>query len=276
MKGKTMKLFLIILFNFLIISAGASDVCMTVFVHGSYPALKLLAHKKSPFRSWIYAEPGLHLVKHLPSDYYFHKAATMCERFDGHGYCKDHYFTYGWNSSNLRPANRYQEGKKLYQAVSDQVQKYVAQDYKNIKIRFIGSSHGGNVILNMLQWLPFSAKNIEVEVILLGTPIQEETRNFINNSYVSRAYSFYSTSDWVQKIDIQKMHKDCPESAPFFSQRTFLSTDRVVQVQLLVNSKPIGHGRYRSIFGYVPKMIEQVNYMIKDQTVAHIVLDFKK
>lgn len=271
-----MFLLLAFLFSFVPVFALQSEICMTVFVHGSYPALKLLAHKKSPFRSWIYAEPGLHLAKNLPKNYHFHKAATLCDQFDHHGYCKDHYYTYGWNSSNLRPINRYQEGQKLYHAVRTKIEKHQAQGYEKISVRFIGSSHGGNVVLNALQWLPFSTENIEIEVILLGTPIQEETRNFINNAYVTRAYSFYSTADWIQKIDIQKWHKDCPKSASFFSQRTFLPTDQVVQVQFLLNSKPIGHGQYRSVFGYVPKMMELVKNHVGDKKNAHIVLDFKK
>ena len=271
-----MILRLFFLLNFVCLSVQASSICMTVFVHGSYPALKILGHSKSPVRHLIYAEPGLHLAKKLPSHYHFHKAARLCDLFDHDGYCIDHYYTYGWNSSNLRPINRYEEGQKLYHAVRAQIEKYLAQGYQNVSVRFIGSSHGGNVILYMLQWLPFAAFNIDVEVILLGTPIQEETRNFINNPYVTRAYSFYSTSDWIQKIDIQKLHKDCPKNAPFFSQRTFLPTDKVVQVQLLVNSKSIGHAQYRSVFGYVPKMIEQVKKYTGDQKIAHIVLDFKK
>ncbi len=271
-----MFLWMLFFVNFVSLSVSASSVGMTVFVHGSYPALKLLAHSKSPVRHLIYAESGLHLAKKLPAHYHFHKAAMLCDQFDHDGYCIDHYYTYGWNSSNLRPINRYQEGQKLYHAVRTQIEAYLAQGYEKIVVRFIGSSHGGNVVLNALPWLPFSTENIEVEVILLGTPIQEETRNFINNQYVTRAHSFYSTADWIQKVDIQKLHKDCPKNAPFFSQRTFLPTDKVIQVQLLVNSKSIGHGQYRSVFGYVPKMLELVNKHVGDQKKAHIVLDFKK
>ncbi len=271
-----MVLFLALIFNFISLFASESSVCMTVFVHGSYPALKLLAHSKSPVRHLIYAEPGLHLAKNLPAYYHFHKAAILCDKFDPENYSKDHYFTYGWNSSNLRPVNRFQEGQKLYHAVQAQIEKYAEQGYQKIKVRFVGSSHGGNVVLNLLQWLPFSTGNVEIEVVLLGTPVQEETRNFINSDYVARAYSFYSTSDWMQKIDVQKFHKNCPENAPFFSQRIFLPTDKIVQVQLLINSKAIGHGQYRSIFGYVPKMIEEVNNFVGDKKIAHIVLNFKK
>ncbi|MBP6892086.1 hypothetical protein KBB68_00750 [Candidatus Babeliales bacterium] len=271
-----MFLWMLLLINFMCVSVSASSVCMTVFVHGSYPALKLLAHSKSPVRHLIYAEPGLHLVKNLPEHYHFHKAAILCDQFDHDGFCKDHYYAYGWNSSNLRPVNRFEQGQKLYQAVRAQIENYLVQGYQNITVRFIGSSHGGNVVLNALQWLPFVKSNVDIEVILLGTPIQEETRNFINNSYVTRAYSFYSTSDWMQKIDIQKLHKNCPKNAPFFSQRTFLSTDKVVQVQLLVNSKPISHAQYRSVFGDVPKMIELANKHVGDKKIAHIVLDLKK
>ena len=94
--------------------------------------------------------------------------------------------------------------------------------------------------------------------MLLGTPVQESTRELINNPHVDKAYSFYSTGDWIQRIDIQRFHYNCPKGAPFLSGRVFKETDKVQQVCLTINGKKIGHAKYRSILKYLPDMMLQV------------------
>ncbi len=55
------------------------------------------------------------------------------------------------------------EGRKLYRAVSN-----LLADYRNknthVKLRLIGVSHGGNVVINCLKHLPFDA-SIETDLV---------------------------------------------------------------------------------------------------------------
>jgi hypothetical protein len=250
-----------------------TQLVMNVFVHGTYPAKKLLAHKKSPVRRMIHAETGLHLAKELPKNYHFYKMVQQCHGYDACEYNINHFYTYGWHSSNLRPSNRYQEGKKLYEAINAQIAQYRLW-FDTVKVRLIGSSHGGNVILNLLQWLPFTVGGVSVEVILLGTPIQEHTRELINNEFVHKAYSFYSLADWMQRIDPQRLHKNSSKKVSFWSNRTFLFTDKVVQIELKVNGKSISHGKYRRLFGHIPKMMCQVQEILQSCDGQHISMDF--
>lgn len=246
---------------------------MTVFVHGTRAAQRLIDHKRSPIRHIIHVEPGLSLAKNLPENYHFYKSAMLCSKHDPCGYDIDHFYTYGWNSSDLRPSNRYKNGQELYLAINKQLIEY-RKSYDCVNVRIVGNSHGGNVVLNSLAWLPFDQTDACVEVVFFGTPIQEATRDFINNQYVSKAYSFYSTSDWIQMIDPQRLYSACPKQAPFFSRRMFLPTDNVIQVQLKVNGKSIGHGGYRTLLGHLPNIIKQVESSMSSSEDKHVCIDF--
>ncbi|MBP9765254.1 hypothetical protein KBD08_02865 [Candidatus Babeliales bacterium] len=256
-----------------IYSMSMYPVCITVWVHGTYPMLSVLNARWSPIRKMVYTQKGLHLARDLPSNYYFRKLAQTCHDYNPSQYNLDHFYTYGWHSSNVRPSYRVQEGRKMYQALDKLLCEY-AKKYKDITVRCIGFSHGGNVILNMLSCLPFCMPNIKLEVVLLGTPVQEATRKFINTPYVSKAYSFYSVGDWIQRIDVQRFHKYCPKDAPFWSQRTFKDSDKVTQVCLTINNKNIGHTRYRYLMNCLPDMLHKVDQMVGRNTSKCVSLNY--
>lgn len=252
-----------------------SDVTITVWVHGTYPVMNALIAKHSPFRSWVYTEPGISLAKKLPYDYYFRKLAYECHAHNSTGFCVDHFYTYGWYSSKMRPGHRREEGEHLYKALMVLLKEY-KEKYETITLRLVGMSHGGNVILNCVHHMPFKFEGVEVELVLLATPIQESTREFVNNPCVHRTYSFYSDADWMQRIDAQKFHHDAPQKVPFWSNRKFKETDRVIQIRLKINGQFIGHGKYRSVAHHLPAMLKLVDdYVGLDQQKAHVMLDFE-
>jgi len=267
------RFFYIILLTFQIFNILTVDV--TVLVHGSYPALKVLNASWSPVRHMIHVEPGLSLAKNLPKNYYFYQIAQSFYEANSDMYNLNHFYTYGWHSSNLSPNNRIQEGKKLYDGLQSLITRY-KKKHDTITLRLIGISHGGNVILNMISHLPFEQNDIGLECILIGTPVQESTSDFINSPYVSKAYSFYSEGDWVQKLDIQKLHKNCPKDAPIMSQRIFKKTDKVQQICLTIDGRKIGHGQYRHILKYLPDMIHQIEQELADSYCDRILyFDYK-
>lgn len=260
-RGGDMRFFYIFLLSCAVAQLQAVDI--TVWVHGTYPALRVLRASWCPVRPKIYVEEGLSLAKNLPKKYYFYKLAQSLHDINPKFYNLDHIYTYGWHSSNVSPRQRIKEGKKLYEAIQGLLTEY-RKKYKDIKLRVVGFSHGGNVILNMVSHLPFKEMCIPIEIILMGTPVQESTRELINNPHISKAYSFYSKGDWIQRIDVQRFHYNCPKGAPFLSERMFKDTDKVQQVCLTVNGKKIGHARYRSILQYLPDMMCQVEQKIVD------------
>ncbi len=249
-----------------------SEVTINVWIHGTYPALNMLTHKKSPFRTWVYAPFGLSLAKDLPENYYFNQLAHNCSALNTTEYNLDHFYLFGWYSSNMRPGRRKHEGKKLQQDLDVLLQEYRTK-YDKIKLRLIGVSHGGNVVLNCIHHMP-EYNNIQIEVVLLATPIQESTREYVNNAPVHKIYSFYSNYDWMQRIDAQKFHHDAPKKCPFWSSRTFKDSDRVVQVRLKINNKYIGHGKYRSIAHYLPNIMQAAEFNAGSSDREHISLNF--
>jgi len=260
------RIFVMMLLGLNLVSIQIYSVYITVWVHGTYPALSVLRASWSPVRKMVYAQRGLSLAKQLPGNYYFARLAKQLHECDDCVYCLDHFYLYGWHSSNVRPGHRISEGRLLYEQLQELLKNYSHHD--EIIVRCIGFSHGGNVILNMLPHLPFLAPNVKVEVILLATPIQESTRPYINNPHVSKAYSVYSDGDWIQRIDAQRFHHNCPKGASFWSQRTFRDEDCVQQICLKVNGKKIGHAKYRYLVKYLPDMLQQIESLFQGQTTA--------
>lgn len=275
LKRQIIKSIMFFSFASTVVSCAKSDVTITVWVHGTYPVLNILTSKHSPFRSWIYVEPGISLAKNLPSDYYFNQLAYECHKRNSEHYHKNHFYTYGWYSSKVRPAHRRMEGEKLFNALTKLLKDYKTK-YDTITVRLIGVSHGGNVVLHCVRCMPLLVEGVDVEIVLLGTPIQESTRDFVNKPCLKKAYSFYSDIDWIQRIDMQKCHSDAPQKCPVWSRRTFKDSDRVIQVRLKINGQFIGHGKYRSIVKYLPEMLKFVDdYVGLDEDRASVMLDFK-
>lgn len=127
----------------------------------------------------------------------------------------NHYYTYGW-SGLLSPTQRYEDAKGLFIGLERLVAEFKAQGV-NPKIRVIGYSHGGNVVLNLgavhQRFRPDSKLHID-EAILLGMPVQKETAGFINDPVFGKVYHIYSGCDRVQRLDCFSFNR-------FFSGKQF-------------------------------------------------------
>ncbi|MCX5923375.1 MAG: hypothetical protein NTU89_02285 [Candidatus Dependentiae bacterium] len=266
------KIYFVFVAVFYAFLAQAKTIEINVWVHGTNPGPeKIWMHASSPFRPWLYVEPGLNLALKLAENYYFNKLAHACAASNG-SWNVDTFYTYGWPSTILSPKTRQIEGRKLF----DQLNKLIdslGSDYDNIAVRLVGFSHGGNVILNMISYLPFLRSDVELEIVFLGLPIQELTREYVNSLFLKRVYSFYSESDWMQSLDIQKL-QNSDANVPWFSKKTFLESDQVIQVKLTVNGSSIGHRDYRSINHYLPRALKELSEVLpEDQKSAHLQFD---
>lgn len=129
-------------------------------------------------------------------------------------------YTFGW-SGVVNHKQRCLDAATFYQ----ELKVLVAQIHKNrphIKIRIIAYSHGGNVALNMAQEYekdPNPGNFFINELIMIATPIQQETDCYALHPFFEKAYSIYSRSDCVQKAD-------CFSTRGIFSGRNFCNNDR--------------------------------------------------
>lgn len=146
--------------------------------------------------------------------------------------CKNYYYTYGW-SGFMSNKKRYDDAKRFYYQLSEELKKFRE---KNIfpKIRLIGFSHGGSECLEIADVI--KEENLPLtftidELILLGTPVIDNTRKLINESVFKKIYNFYSGSDRVQILDFSQPKKH-------FSRRKFKSfcdfklQDNLLQIKL--------------------------------------------
>lgn len=145
---------------------------------------------------------------------------------------KNYYYTYGW-SGLLSPKRRYIDAKLLYGELGQEVRNLQAQGI-NPKIRLVGYSHGGNVLLNLgriAQEEPMLPSFNVDQLVLLGTPIQHETDYLVNAPIFKSVYHIYSHDDRIQKLDFFSFNR-------FFSGQVFKSRkgfdlpDKLVQIQL--------------------------------------------
>lgn len=257
--------------NTVVILESCATRCVTVWVHGTHPAQRLLSSLHSPVRSHVYTKKGLSLAKELPANYNFRRIAQECCCRNPQEYDLDNFYTYGWHSAKLSSRHRKQVGEKLYDEL-----KELLRNKQVSKLRLIGFSHGANVVINSLSHLPFDNPDMEVEVILIGMPVQESNKHNINNEFVTKTYSLYSKGDWIQRLDPQKLHSLAPKHAPVLSGRTFDASSNVIQVCMTQRGKSFGHIKFRSFLKYLPDIIKQVDEKLEhSKDKKHVDVDIK-
>jgi len=150
---------------------------------------------------------------------------------------KNYYYTYGWSGLLSRTA-RYGDAKEFLQALEHEVEKFRAQGI-NPKLRLIGYSHGGTIIMKTALVKQRENLNTSVsidEVLLFGTPIQYETDYLIHDPMFKKVYNFFSRSDRVQRLDFFSC-------GAFFSDQVFRAhadfdlPDKLIQIELKVIRK---------------------------------------
>lgn len=236
------------------------DHSITIFVHGTYLMRKIWQH--SPYRPVMYCPFGLTLAKNLPPHYHFHKIAQGCVTCDQDQYSMDQFYIFGWDSEHVNDAQRNFSAKILVEQMYEVIVDYYIRYATLPKIRLIGFSHGGNVILHTANYIPRYAdmETIEFEAWLFGTPVQVVNHDLVNSECFAAIYSIYSKKDIIQKIDPQGLINRKITKNHFWSDRTFCPYSRSVQVDFTVNGKAIGHSDYNLYFQYFPKikaLIEQ-------------------
>jgi len=152
-------------------------------------------------------------------------AKTYQHFYNEYDNCKNKtfsFYTFGWNG-RLDHKKRIRAAQDLYNALTKEIAAIQQQrPHSKIKIEILAHSHGGNVALNLAAVEEKTNKNLCIDkLILLGTPIQSETKNYVNSSIFKKVYNIYSTGDAIQPIDIistkdpaskRRFNVDTPES----------------------------------------------------------------
>lgn len=153
------------------------------------------------------------------------------------------YYTYGW-SGLLSKKARETESEEFLTTLENLCAELRSRNITP-KLRLIGFSHGGNLCMQLAhahQRLQKDACLSIDELILIGTPILDETRAALNSPLFARIYNIYSLADQVQKKEVF--------SGNFFAQQAFEPTpdaplpDKLTQIQLAVQKDRIKKNRY--------------------------------
>lgn len=242
--------------NYIVSNYGTTtqDHSITIFVHGTHFLRKILQY--SPCRQQIYCPQGLTLAKNLPEHYHFYKIASGCVACDKDFYSIDQFYVFGWESEHVSHTIRKKSAEILVEQIYELVVDYYIKYEVIPKIRLIGYSHGGNVILHTADYLPLYADmyDVQIEAWLFGTPIQQFNKHLVDSPCFNRVYSIYSKKDMVQVLDPQGLRNRKLTKNHFWSSRTFSQDALCIQVDFTVNGNAISHAYYNTIFPYFPKI----------------------
>lgn len=138
------------------------------------------------------------------------------------------YYTFGW-SGLLTNSERVKNAQYLIEDIKNALINFNQMP----KIRLVGYSHGGNIILNMAKFisdnnLPFTID----ETIFIATPVQKENDYLINHPVFKKIYNFYSTADVAQRAD--KFTTRYFFSHQKFGRQCLDLPDKLTQIQIRV------------------------------------------
>lgn len=240
---------------------------ITIFVHGTHTDILTKIFKR------VLLIPNK-LTKIIDLDEYSYVKwfADKMIFTDPIQFTKDDFYAIGW-SGILSPKERFIGSQIIYSEITKLVSQLNAENI-DFKITLIGHSHGGNVALNLAKINenpPFKINRL----VLLATPVQEETENLIESDIFEQVYSIYSTADMIQVLDPQGLQN---AKLSFFSNRKFKHHDKLKQAKLKINDRAIFHEEFIfHIFPKIlPKLLEVMQKQICDENEHLIKIEYKK
>lgn len=228
---------------------------VTVYVHGTTTAVGLKLIGKF-CKDVAFGAPGIHHLDEMHSNALLRADVDSLQSGAPDRFCADHFYTFGW-SGKLNFKAREQAGFDLFEAL-----KVLLADYKNKygfypKLRIMTFSHGGNVALNMVKYLPFLAEeHVHLELLMIACPVQKTTERLIEHDEVDRSYIISSDRDLLQVVDFYTY-----ENKKYFPKRFFHTRkSNCHQIKVLVNNRGIGHlDLLRSFMVHIPYTLDMAD-----------------
>jgi hypothetical protein len=235
---------------------------ITIWIHGTKAFFS-----KFLFKNFFYTRKGLHSALSFDPQYHLREIAELLYAADPQAYCIEDLYFFGW-SGKLSFKARHKAGKQLYIQLCALVKQYEEKYGVKPCIRIITHSHGGNVALNMACFN--NELNLIIdELILMACPVQDRTCPLTAHETFKKIYSLYSRFDSIQVMDPQLIYyllkKDFTEIPikpnSFFSKRDFPPLEKMIQVQLKLNTRGIMHLEFiaNKFVGLLPMIINEIN-----------------
>lgn len=251
---------------------------ISVYVHGTFFNWRNLLATVPGAAELVYVPDGLTLVKDLSADTVGNKLAVEFSKKDPRRFVYDNFYTYGW-SGKLSFDERKKSAKILALELTQLVQNYEKEYRVKPTVRLIAFSHGGNVALNMAHYLP---KGIQVELVLIATPIQPETEELVLADCFSKIYMIFSLNDVIQVADPQNVFlniKNRKDYQQWLSKRHFHhDVDKLKQACVSVNGTYLGHLELFQLFNqHIPMVLNRLDVLfhVTGKQIAYIDIEDK-
>lgn len=246
------------------VDRSSSDQFITIWVHGTKLTPTLV------YANFFYRMPGMNPAKNYEQRYHKRQAAQLLCQVAPEQYSLEQFYFFGWNGK-LCFEERQRASQDLYNAIVTLIQEYEQQG-KKPKIRIITHSHGGNVVLNLAHH-NHDKQIIIDELILLGCPVQENTKHLIEAHCFKKVYAFYSGSDMFQIIDPQGLYKKS-SSKKIFSERRFKHHSKLRQAHIKLHGRSIMHVEFLC-FAFLQQLpllcrqIDQLYTSLEESQISH-------
>lgn len=140
------------------------------------------------------------------------------------------YYTFGW-SGLLSVETRRTAAEQLY----DALQNCIATMPTKPIVQVIGYSHGGNVALYLAEVEKCKQQQLFIDdLILIGTPVQNDTDYLVNSEIFGHTYNIYSTGDLVQTVDFLSSSRHSLGRHAFKDRADFYVPDNLTQIRVRV------------------------------------------
>ena len=234
---------------------------ISVYVHGTLLGWQSIISSISGMPDLGAVPPGLTLVKDLEKDAIARRlAADFCKKDSGK-FVWDKFYAFGW-SGKLSFEARKDASKIFADQLIDLSNKHESEFGIKPIIRIVTFSHGGNVALNLANFLP---KDMRIELVLIACPIQSDTERLVFSEIFSKIYVIYSMNDVLQIADPVNIYRNIEfdRSKNILSQRFFnYDLNKIKQICVSVNGTYLGHLELFNLFNkHIPAVLNRVDML---------------
>lgn len=225
---------------------------VTIWVHGT----RLLP--EGIFERYFYSKPGLNHYTSIESKYHQRRLMEALCRVDPQQYPAEHLYLFGWNGK-LSFKERELAARRLYNDLKELRAIYQKKYGCQPRIRMLAHSHGGNVVLLLAQVKDPEDTSFFIDsIILMGTPVQKQTKQYACAECFGKVYSLYSMLDVLQVIDPQGLQQK--DTQALFSERFFPAHENVEQIGIKINNRSIMHIEFvkTKFIAQIPSILNEV------------------
>jgi len=179
-------------------------------------------------------------------------------------FSREHVYGFIW-SAEFSLKGREKAAADLNMAIEKLAEQYHFGKPGAPKLRVVGFSEGVNVVLSLAKYKHPGAYEVD-ELILLAGPVQYSTAYLVHDDLFHHVFNLYSTGDYVQLIDIQKIYDlDCTH--PILTTRRFCDAPNLIQIKARTNGHAMGHFGFNSqkFVVMLAPMIDQLNQWLSEK-----------